>query len=413
MLTNYNGQAITYDNIGNPTKWGNTTYTWDAGRRLMTLNKSGVNASFTYSIDGYRTKKTVNGVTTEYYLDGDRIAGLKKGSDELVFMYDENGLVIGFYYNGIPYIYVKNLQGDVIGIVDKNYDMVVTYSYDAWGKPLSVGGELADTLGKLNPFRYRSYVYDEETGLYYVCSRYYNPEVGRWINEDILIDKSTIMGTNLYMYCQCNPVNMIDLKGELPFFVVTAITGAVVGAVVGGVIAYENGNNVWSGIGIGAAAGALVGTGIGMAAGATLAGSITATTSSVMAGGSAVITTTSTGGVSAGVACVSSNIQKAGNQVAASVANITQKTTNTVTYSQGKAFVPGKIGLQTGVNPNTLISTKNLATLDSRRMFSAIRYGGDKAVIVGRTGVIYDGHHRVAYAIKTGKAIDVYVNPYK
>ena len=184
----------------------------------MTLNKSGVNASFTYSIDGYRTKKTVNGVTTEYYLDGDRIAGLKKGSDELVFMYDENGLVIGFYYNGIPYIYVKNLQGDVIGIVDKNYDMVVTYSYDAWGKLLAISGDLANTIGKLNPFRYRSYVYDDETGLYYLNSRYYDAGVGRFLNADKVVAGvgQDVKGYNLYVYCFNNPVNMSDPTGGWP-----------------------------------------------------------------------------------------------------------------------------------------------------------------------------------------------------
>ena len=87
--------------------------------------------------------------------------------------------------------------------------------------------------------------------------------------------------------------------------------------------------------------------------------------------------------------------------------------TSTVPSTQGRAFIPGRVGLQTGVDTNTLTPTKNLAMLDSRRMFSAVRFGGDKAVTVGRTGIIYDGHHRVAYAIKTGKAIDVYVNPYK
>ncbi len=217
LLTNYNGQAITYDNIGNPTKWGNTTYTWDAGRRLMTLNKSGVNASFTYNIDGYRTKKTVNGVTTEYYLDGDRIVGLKKGTDELFFIYDEKGYSIGFYYNGESYIYVKNLQGDVIGIVDKDYEMVVTYSYDAWGKLLSTGGDLASTLGMLNPFRYRGYVYDDETGLYYLNSRYYDAGVGRFLNADtssvITASMAALTDKNLFAYCDSNPVMRVDTSG--------------------------------------------------------------------------------------------------------------------------------------------------------------------------------------------------------
>ena len=86
--------------------------------------------------------------------------------------------------------------------------------FDSWGKLLSTSGSLASTLGKNNPFRYRGYVYDEETGFYYLQSRYYNPEVGRFISSDVLLSTGQgVLGHNAYAYCLNNPVNMGDGLG--------------------------------------------------------------------------------------------------------------------------------------------------------------------------------------------------------
>ena len=87
-------------------------------------------------------------------------------------------------YNGTYYYYVRNGQNDVIRLIDGDNNTIVEYAYDSWGTPLSTTGTLASTLGAQNPFRYRGYVYDAESGLYYVISRYYDPEIGRWINAD-------------------------------------------------------------------------------------------------------------------------------------------------------------------------------------------------------------------------------------
>ncbi|MBR4017897.1 MAG: RHS repeat-associated core domain-containing protein [Oscillospiraceae bacterium] len=115
---------------------------------------------------------------------------------------------------------------------------------------------------------------DKETQLYYLQSRYYNPEIGRFLNADSFVSTGQgITGYNMFAYCNNNPVSMADTTGQLPFFIVTAAIGAVVGAVVGGVVAAKNGGNVWAGIGIGAAVGGLVGVGFGAAAGVMLAGS--------------------------------------------------------------------------------------------------------------------------------------------
>ena len=117
----------------------------------------------------------------------------------------------------------------------------VQYAYDAWGNIIAMSG----TLAELNPLRYRRYVYDQETGFYYLNSRYYDPAVGRFINPDSLLNQESALGNNMFAYCLNNPMNMTDTEGNLPFLAVTAIIGAVVGAVAGGVVAAKSGGNVW------------------------------------------------------------------------------------------------------------------------------------------------------------------------
>ena len=113
-------------------------------------------------------------------------------------------------FNGTKYGHVQNLQGDIIQIIDANGAVVVEYTYDAGGKVLNVTGSMAGTLGEIQPFRYRGYVYDVETGLYYLRSRYYNPGIGRFINTDMLLDG------NLFTYCQNTPTCLIDPYGSSP-----------------------------------------------------------------------------------------------------------------------------------------------------------------------------------------------------
>ena len=94
-------------------------------------------------------------------------------------------------------------------------DIVVSYDYDAWGKILTIGGSMASTLGILNPLRYRGYVYDHETGLYYLQSRYYNPEWGRFLNADVFISTGQgLLGNNMFTYCGNNPVANMDPQGN-------------------------------------------------------------------------------------------------------------------------------------------------------------------------------------------------------
>ena len=212
-LTAVNGNAIAYDAIGNPLNDGTWTYTWQNGRQLQKMQKSGVTAEFVYNADGLRVQKTVNGVATKYTLHGKNIVHMTSGTDELHFFYDAQNRPAVVVYNGMAYAYVKNLQGDIVAILDENGNAVVSYGYDAWGAPLWCTGELAETLGKVQPFRYRGYVFDEETGLYYLRSRYYNPQWGRFANADALIGAGKLLSHNLFAYCSNCSVCYTDASG--------------------------------------------------------------------------------------------------------------------------------------------------------------------------------------------------------
>lgn len=207
-LTAVNGSTIRYDAIGNPLNDGTWTYTWQNGRQLQKMQKSGVTAEFVYNADGLRVQKTVNGVATKYTLHGKNVVHMTSGTDELHFFYDAQNRPAVVVYNGTAYAYVKSLQGDIVAILDENGNTVVSYGYDAWGAPLWCTGELAETLGKVQPFRYRGYVFDEETGLYYLRSRYYNPRWGRFVNAD-----GAIIQKNLFAYCSNGPIVGYDPSG--------------------------------------------------------------------------------------------------------------------------------------------------------------------------------------------------------
>ena len=163
--------------------------------------------SYSYNKDGIRIGKTVNGIDIEYLLDeNNQMAGEKCGEEILWYLYDSGNEISGFEWNGIDYYYVKNATGDVQGITDKAGNVLCTYYYDVWGKLTGITGD--EELGRRNPIRYRGYYYDEETGLYYLNTRYYDPEVKRFLNRDMLDNE-----TNLYQYCYNNPVMHLDCMG--------------------------------------------------------------------------------------------------------------------------------------------------------------------------------------------------------
>ena len=212
LLTSYDGQAITYDAQGNPTSYLGHTLTWEKGRQLKSFD----NITYTYNANGIRTSKTVNGVKHTYTLDGTKILRETWGDSVLIPLYDNEDSVCGIVYNDVPYYFLKNLQGDVIAITDKNGATVAKYRYDAWGACAITLDDPETGIAAINPFRYRGYYYDTEIGLYYVSSRYYDSEIGRWINADSVEWLSTngkILGTNLFVYCQNDCVNNSDETG--------------------------------------------------------------------------------------------------------------------------------------------------------------------------------------------------------
>ena len=215
-VTQYGDDVIVYDASGNPTSYRGYTMTWAKGRQLASLSGNGKSMSFKYDNAGIRTSKTVSGVETKYTYLGGTLVSQKTGDEVINFAYSAGGAPYGFSYNGQSYFYLLNLQGDVIGIYDGSGNVVVRYTYDSWGKVISVTGSLADTVGVKNPLRYRGYYYDVETKLYYLQSRYYDPETCRFINADSLLvaGDDYIQGVNMFAYCQNNPVMYSDPSGR-------------------------------------------------------------------------------------------------------------------------------------------------------------------------------------------------------
>ena len=232
-LTAVNGSTIRYDAIGNPLNDGTWTYTWQNGRQLQKMQKSGVTAEFVYNADGLRVQKMVNGVVTKYTLHGKNVVHMTSGADELHFFYDAQNKPAVVIFNGIAYAYLYDLQGDVIGLVDNNGTQMVSYTYDAWGKMLSKTGTLASTLGTIQPFRYRGYALDEETELYYNQSRFYNPSIARFITADttgvLTASLKSLTEKNLFAYCDNNPVMRKDIDGAFwdTFFDIVSLAVSV------------------------------------------------------------------------------------------------------------------------------------------------------------------------------------------
>ena len=208
--------------FGAPTSYRGKTVSWTFDGRVQKFDQGGVWTEYTYNRNGIRTSKNfLNMVRYDYALDGNRILSQKWGNNTMLFYYDENGAPQSVSYNGTLYTYVLNLQGDVIQIRDVSGNLVAQYLYNAWGKVLKItdanGNAITSGIGYENPLRYRGYYYDFETGFYYVSSRYYDPEIGRWINSDSQLNTSLgLLGLNLFSYCLNNPVNMADSGGNRP-----------------------------------------------------------------------------------------------------------------------------------------------------------------------------------------------------
>ena len=212
------------------------SWTWQ-GRQLTKAVKDKT-VTFTYDSEGIRTCKSDGTNTTKYLLNGTQILAQTTNSKTLCFFYDQQGNRVGMADSGNHfYYYIYNLQGDVIALADASTGkLVATYTYDAWGKIVKINGidpnSVAESsIAKINPFRYRGYYYDHETGLYYLQSRYYDPDTGRFISADKFTstDISGVLSTNMFAYCENNPVVRSDPTGEV-------FAELAAGALMGGII---------------------------------------------------------------------------------------------------------------------------------------------------------------------------------
>ena len=284
LLTSYNGTAITYDEIGNPLSYYNGsayTFIWE-GRKLIGAVKGSKTMSFKYNDEGIRITKTVNGVRTEYVLNGSQILAEITDSYTIAYIYDVHGSPIGMQYKDLShennpwevYWYGRDLQGDIVAIYDNSGTQLVAYYYStAWGDHTVEYLNGGDSTGaQYNPFRYRGYYYDTDLGMYYLQSRYYDPNTCRFISPDtaavLTATPMALTDKNLYAYCDNNPVNRVDGDGEFWHIIAGAAIGAAAGAVSKMIVNWISGEPITKDLGtaafFGAISGALAASGVGL-----------------------------------------------------------------------------------------------------------------------------------------------------
>ncbi len=204
--------GYTYDANGNMTGDGSKIYIYNALNQLTQVKRASDNvviATYVYNHNGLRKSKTVSGVTTTYNWDASGNLVRETTAGVSTYFYYVGGKLVGLKKNGTTYIVHDNLRGDVESITDVNGNIVAQAHYDPWGNQISSSGSLAQ------PMRYAGYYFDEETGLYYLKSRYYSPTLGRFLTRDDIdyIKGKNPQTLNLYSYCLNNPVSNIDPEG--------------------------------------------------------------------------------------------------------------------------------------------------------------------------------------------------------
>lgn len=195
--------------------------------QVQHLNKKNELKRFVFLGDG-ADNRTCSEVTPEHRMD---------------FLYDENDRLYGFVLDKTAtYFYVRDTLENILGVIDSAGNLVVQYAYNAWGKIQSITGTLATTIGEYNPFRYKGYHFDSDTGMYYCHTRYYVPDWCRWLCADGVIgfDPFGLFDQNLYCYCGNDPVNYFDPTGHSAILI-GLIIGAIIGAAAGfGLATYKD-----------------------------------------------------------------------------------------------------------------------------------------------------------------------------
>ena len=258
QLTEFDGKSVTYDNVGNPLEYlEKYSFTWSKGRQLskITDKKTQQEINLKYNESGLRIYKDTDKLNTEYTWDEGKLlreqvvykATGKKY--DIWYFFDNMGEVVGFEYSYIGddgtkeknrIYYEKDMQGNVIGLLDSRGAEIATYAYDAWGNLVEDGCKYYNGYKvpyELNHFKYRSYYRDEETGFYYLQSRYYDAQICRFINADDVevlgVVTTSVYRDNLYAYCNSDPINETDESGyfSIPRGAVSFVLDAILMAI--------------------------------------------------------------------------------------------------------------------------------------------------------------------------------------
>ena len=252
-----------------PNSYKHLVLTYEGKNLIKVRHPSGEEFIYSYNHEGLRIKRSGNrSETVTYSYSGNKLIPQQSSSLKLEFLYDEKDYLYGFIKNNNErYYYIRDALGNILGIINQNGQIVVQYSYTSYGV-CSISGNTS--LGNENPFRYKGYYYDVETSLYYITTRYYDPEIGRFISPDSVdyLNPQSINGLNLYAYCGNDPVNYYDPRGC--FLVLACILGLTalvgMGLAIGGV---ASDNNTLTAVGLG-----MVGTAALVSGGIALAGAI-------------------------------------------------------------------------------------------------------------------------------------------
>ncbi|MFB8374542.1 polymorphic toxin type 8 domain-containing protein [Paenibacillus taichungensis] len=225
QLTYVNGQAYQYDHNGNLVNDGKQTYIYDALDQLIEVQDQSRQRIQKYSYDenGRRIQSTGQSGTVNFFYDGDEVIYETDENNKTLreYTWDDSGSPVAMTKDGLTYYYHLNGHGDVVSLTDQAGNEVAQYEYDAWGNIVNQSGSLADE----NPYRYASYRYNAETGLYYLMSRNYNPQLGSFISLDSEqdLDLDNPLNRNGYSYGLNNPVAYVDDNGNNPFIIYLVI----------------------------------------------------------------------------------------------------------------------------------------------------------------------------------------------
>ena len=242
-LISYDNESITYDNLGNPLTYRGATLSWERGTLLSSYAKDGTIINISYDGFGLLKGKIKGSSVTSYNFINGLLLFEIRGSNTIAYLYSHSN-VVGFICNNEVYYYEKNIQEDVLAIRNINHVVVAKYIYDAWGNhkvlnPNGTENTSSSFIGNINPIRYRSYYYDIDLKMYWLTTRYYDPEVGRFISPDYYsyLDHQKLHGLNLYAYSKNNPVMYYDPSGH---FVILALLASLAASALGVKIAADS-----------------------------------------------------------------------------------------------------------------------------------------------------------------------------